>query len=100
MTWAYAGLDRYGSDKPDTRFGRELTGPDRLRSRAPSSRRSTPTRVKGICVPGGGDASRSTRDGLVERAKQLVRRGTGWMRVPTAACSSPVAKFLSETEHP
>ena len=98
MTWADA-MERYGSDKPDVRFGMELTDLGRRRAPAPSSRRSTPTRSRASACPGGGDASRSTLDGLVDRAKQLGAAGLVWMRVRDGGVlESPVAKFLSESE--
>jgi aspartyl-tRNA synthetase len=97
MTWADA-MDRYGSDKPDTRFGMELTdlGPAVAGTEFKAFHADA---VKGICVPGQGDASRSTLDGLVDRAKQLGAAGLVWMRVrASGALESPVAKFLSEPE--
>jgi aspartyl-tRNA synthetase len=97
MTWADA-MDRYGSDKPDTRFGMELT--DLSGAVAGTEFKAFHAdAVKGICVPGGGDSSRSTLDGLVDRAKQLGAAGLVWMRVRDGGVlESPVAKFLSETE--
>jgi aspartyl-tRNA synthetase len=97
MTWAEA-MERFGSDKPDVRFGMELTelgdavaGTEFKAFHADA--------VKGIRVPGGGDASRSTLDGLVDRAKQLGAAGLVWMRVRDGGVlESPVAKFLSEPE--
>ncbi len=97
MTWAEA-MDRYGSDKPDIRFGMELTdlgdavaGTEFKAFHADA--------VKGICVPGRGDASRSVLDGLVDRAKGLGAAGLVWMRVQAGSTlESPVAKFLSASE--
>jgi aspartyl-tRNA synthetase len=55
--------------------------------------------VKGICVAGQGEASRSTVDALVEDAKRLGAAGLVWMRVrDVGTVESPVAKFLSEQE--
>ena len=97
MTWAEA-MDRYGSDKPDTRFGMELT--DLADAVAGTEFKAFHAdAVKGICVPGKGDASRSTLDGLVDRAKQLGAAGLVWMRVRDGgALESPVAKFLADAE--
>ncbi len=97
LTWAEA-MDRYGSDKPDIRFGMELTdlgdavaGTEFKAFHADA--------VKGICVPGRGDASRSVLDGLVDRAKGLGAAGLVWMRVQAGSTlESPVAKFLTASE--
>ncbi len=97
MTWAEA-MERFGSDKPDVRFGMELT--DLADAVAGTEFKAFHAdAVKGICVSGGGDASRSTLDGLVDRAKQLGAAGLVWMRVRDGGVlESPVAKFLSESE--
>jgi aspartyl-tRNA synthetase len=55
--------------------------------------------VKGICVKGMGEVSRSTVDGLVDRAKLLGAAGLVWMRVKEGgALEAPILKFLSEKE--
>ncbi|MEP6624956.1 MAG: aspartate--tRNA ligase [Acidimicrobiia bacterium] len=97
MTWTDA-MERYGTDKPDTRFGMELTdlGDAIAGTEFKAFHAAT---VKGIRVPAGGDASRSSLDGYVERAKQLGAAGLVWMRVrDEGVLESPVAKFLSEPE--
>ena len=97
MTWAEA-MERYGSDKPDTRFGMELT--DLADAVAGTEFKAFhAAAVKGICVPGAADSSRSTLDGLVDRAKDLGAAGLVWMRVKAGnELESPVAKFLSQPE--
>ncbi len=97
MTWADA-MERYGSDKPDTRFGMELV--DLGAAVAGTEFKAFQAdAVKGICVAGGGDASRSTLDKLVDRAKQLGAAGLVWMRVKAGGeLESPVAKFLTTSE--
>jgi aspartyl-tRNA synthetase len=96
MTW-HDAMERYGTDKPDIRFGMELVdlGPV---FQATEFRAFQAPAVKGIRVPGMGDASRSTVDGLVERAKQLGAQGLVWMRVTADGVDSPVVKFLSDRE--
>jgi aspartyl-tRNA synthetase len=55
--------------------------------------------VKGIRVPGQGDATRAQLDRLVDRAKELGAGGLVWMRVQDhGLLDSPVAKFLDEAE--
>ena len=97
MTWLEAA-ERFGTDKPDVRFGMELVeltpvfeGTDFNAFRAPC--------VKGVRVPGAASLSRSRLDGLTARAKQLGGKGLVWMRVGEArALDSPVARFLTEQE--
>jgi aspartyl-tRNA synthetase len=95
-------MNRFGSDKPDVRFGMELVD-------LSSVFKSTEFRAfqgvecaRGICVKGQGEASRNVVDGLVDRAKQLGAAGLVWMRVRhsdgAVALESPVAKFLSDGE--
>jgi aspartyl-tRNA synthetase len=98
MTWREA-MDRYGTDKPDVRFGLELV--DLAPVVATTSFRAfqAPT-VKGLRLPSGGDLPRAQLDRLVERARQLGAAGLVWMRVDAAGgLDSPVAKFLDEGEH-
>ncbi len=97
MTWSDA-MERFGSDKPDLRFGMELVdlGPAVAGTEFKAFHADA---VKGICHAGAGDASRSTLDKLVDRAKQLGAAGLVWMRVAAGGeLESPVAKFLSAPE--
>jgi aspartyl-tRNA synthetase len=102
MKWSDA-MDRYGSDKPDLRFGMELVDLAPVFS-ATEFRAFTAPAVRAILVAGEGEASRGRLDSLVERAKQLGAKGLVWMRVVPAGSGdgldvdSPVAKFLSEGE--
>ena len=97
MTWADAA-ERYGTDKPDIRFGMELTDLGEVVAATEFKAFQAPA-VKGICVPGLGASSRSTLDGLVDRAKQLGAAGLVWMRVGEGGVlESPIVKFLSEAE--
>jgi aspartyl-tRNA synthetase len=97
MTWREA-MDRFGTDKPDTRFGMELVGLGAVFADT-EFRAFQADAVKGIRVPGQGDVSRSTVDNLVERAKLLGAAGLVWMRVKDdGSLEAPVLKFLSEKE--
>jgi aspartyl-tRNA synthetase len=97
MTW-HDAMERYGSDKPDIRFGMELVDLGEVFAET-EFRAFQADAVKGICVRGMGDASRSTVDNLIERAKLLGAAGLVWMRVKEAGeLEAPILKFLSEKE--
>ena len=70
ITW-HDAMERFGTDKPDLRFGMELVdlGPVFAGT---EFRAFQAEAVKGITVPGQGEASRSTVDGLVDRGPQRL----------------------------
>ena len=97
ISWLEA-QERFGSDKPDTRFGMELVELTEVFAETGFNAFKAPC-VKGIRVPGGGDATRSRLDDLTDRAKRWGAKGLVWMRVRDGGqVESPVAKFLSEAE--
>ena len=97
MTWLEA-QERFGTDKPDTRFGMELVDLGSVFADT-EFRAFQADAVKGIRVAGSGDVSRSTVDNLVDRAKLLGAAGLVWMRVKEdGSLEAPVLKFLSEKE--
>ncbi len=101
ITW-HDAMNRYGSDKPDVRFGMELVDLAAVFAATEFRAFQGAECVRGICVPGQGDASRNVVDGLVDRAKQLGAAGLVWMRVRdvegAVTLESPVVKFLTEAE--
>jgi aspartyl-tRNA synthetase len=98
MTWQEA-QDRYGSDKPDTRFGMELVDVTDVFTQTEFKTFAAAERVKGIVVPGGADFARNRLDALTDAAKRWGAKGLVWMRVrPGPELDSPVAKFLSAAE--
>jgi aspartyl-tRNA synthetase len=96
MTWQDA-MERYGSDKPDIRFGLELVELTDVFAETGFKAFAGQT-VKGLRVPGGGDFSRKRLDDLTDAAKRWGAKGLVWMRVTDDALDSPVAKFLSDGE--
>jgi aspartyl-tRNA synthetase len=100
MTWLEAA-ERFGSDKPDVRFGLELVELTDVFSSTEFNAFKAPC-VKGIRVPGGAEFTRSRLDDLTDRAKRWGAKGLVWMRVRGEAgaveLESPVAKFLSAEE--
>ena len=98
MTW-HEAMERFGSDKPDTRFGMELVELTDVFASTGFRAFQGVEAVKGIRVVGEGEAPRSRVDALVDRAKALGAAGLVWMRVRDGgALDSPVAKFLAESE--
>ncbi len=98
LTWTEA-MERFGTDKPDLRFGMELVELTPVFS-ATGFKAFQAACIKGIRVPGASpDYGRSKLDGLTDRAKSLGAKGLVWMRVAAGgALESPVAKFLSDDE--
>jgi aspartyl-tRNA synthetase len=97
ITWIEA-QERFGSDKPDTRFGMQLVELTELFADTGFNAFKAPC-VKGIRVAGGGDTTRSRLDDLTDKAKRWGAKGLVWMRVKEGGeLDSPVAKFLSEDE--
>ncbi len=97
ITWLEA-RERYGSDKPDTRFGMELVELTEVFA-ATEFNAFKAACVKGIRVPGGADLTRRRLDELTDAAKRWGAKGMVWMRVEAqGALNSPVAKFLGPDE--
>jgi aspartyl-tRNA synthetase len=109
MTWAEA-IDRYGTDKPDVRFGMELIDLSPVFEGTGVKAFGAPC-VKALVLDGGATLSRSKLDGLTDRAKQLGAKGLAWFRVNAAdgeadgdagslglVLDSPLDRFLSEEE--
>lgn len=100
LTWAEA-MERYGTDKPDVRFGMEIHVLDDV------FRETGFQAFAGVLDAGGSvrginagerQLSRSGLDALVERARSLGAKGLVWAYVQPEGIRSPVAKFLSTAE--
>jgi aspartyl-tRNA synthetase len=107
MSWAEA-VDRYGSDKPDLRFGMELIDLSAVFEGTEVKAFGVPC-VKAVVMAGGATLSRSKLDGLTDRAKQLGAKGLAWFKVtaddgpdggprPDLTLESPLDRFLSDQE--
>ena len=96
MSWDEA-MERFGSDKPDIRFGMELVELTGVFADTGFRAFQAPC-VKGIRVPGGADLSRNRLDDLTDQCKQWGAKGLVWMKVEDDGINSPVAKFLSDEE--
>ncbi|BAK46808.1 MAG: aspartate--tRNA ligase [Lachnospiraceae bacterium] len=102
MTWQEA-MDRYGSDKPDTRFGMELTDvSDVVRGcgfGVFTGALEAGGSVRGIAVPGKGDLGRKQIDKLVEFAKGYGAKGLAYIQLKSdGSVKSSFSKFMTEEE--
>lgn len=94
-------MDRYGSDKPDLRFGMEITDlGNELKGTGFKVFDDVLARggiVRGICAPGGGEFSRSQLDKLTDLAKRSGSKGLVWIKKDAQGVyTSPASKFLSQ----
>ena len=91
-------MDRFGSDKPDMRFGMELVDLSQAASgsqfRVFAGTLAAGGVVKGLCVKGGAAYNRSTLDNLEDLAKSKGAGGLLWVRLSAEGPQSPVAKHL------
>jgi aspartyl-tRNA synthetase len=96
-------LRRFGTDKPDMRFGMELVDCSDIVAACEfkvfARTLESGGQVKGICCQECGAYTRNQLDNLTDFAKQHKAQGLVWMRVEEGGTlDSPVAKFLSEAE--
>ena len=103
MTYKEA-MDRFGSDKPDTRFAMELTDLSDLVKDCgfgvfSSAANAANSSVRAINAIGGADAfSKKGMKKLEEHAKTYKAKGLAWIKVTEEGIDSPIAKFFSEEE--
>ncbi|WP_017556892.1 aspartate--tRNA ligase [Nocardiopsis baichengensis] len=97
MTFAEA-MDRFGSDKPDLRFGQELTELTEYFS-ATSFRVFQAPYVGAVVMPGGASQTRKELDAWQDWAKARGAKGLAYVLVQEdGTLGGPVAKNLSEQE--
>ena len=103
ITW-HDAMNRFGSDKPDLRFGMELIELTGVFAATEFKAFATAKSIKGLRVdaatyPEAAASGRSKLDAFTDRAKQMGAKGLVWIKVgEDLALDSPVAKFLSDTE--
>lgn len=92
-------MERYGSDKPDLRFGLELAEMEDLAREGSFkvflSALESGGRVKAICGKGMAGLSRKEVDILTEEAQSFGAKGLAWIKVKSGF-ESPIAKFFSD----
>ena len=102
MTWQEA-MDRFGSDKPDTRFGMELQNVSDVVAGCGfgvfTSALENGGSVRGINAKGQAEMPRKKIDALVEFAKGYGAKGLAYLAVlPDGSYKSSFAKFMTEEE--
>ena len=96
-------MERYGSDKPDTRFGIELIKLNDVFEGCGfelfTNNLAAGGDIRGICVPGGAaEFSRKKIDKLTNEVKHYGAHGLVWIKNDGGAISSSIGKFFSEDE--
>ncbi len=102
MTYAEA-MERYGTDKPDTRFGMELIDVSELGEvmdfKVFKGAVESGGQVKAIIVENGAkDYTRKDIDGLTEFVNIYGAKGLAWVKVVEDGLSGPIARFFA-AEH-
>jgi len=91
-------MEKYGSDKPDLRYGMELIElTDELKS-SEFGVFANAECVKAICVKGASELSRSQIDSFTEIAKKEGAGGLAYLTYEDGEVKSPIAKFLKVEE--
>ncbi len=101
LTYAEA-LARFGTDKPDMRFGLELVNVTAIVANAEFKVFSGVAKsggvVKGLCAPGCADMGRAQIDKLTEFVQEHKAKGLAYFPVTEDGLEGPIAKFFSEEE--
>ena len=102
LTWDEA-MERYGSDKPDTRFGFELKKLNDVVAgcdfKVFTDALANGGDVRGICIDGGSEKfSRKDIDKLTDMTKAYGAKGLVWIRVNEGEYASSVNKFFTQEQ--
>jgi len=102
MTHAEA-LDKYGTDKPDLRYGMELTDlsdlAEQCEFRVFRNAVKAGGQVKAMVAPGGAQWGRMEMDRMTEELQRETRaKGLAWIAVLGDGPKSPITKFLTEEQ--
>lgn len=102
LTW-HEAMERYGIDKPDTRFGLELVNLNNVVNDVEfavfKNALEANGHVKGINVEGQAqNFSRKKIDQLTDLAKTYKAKGLAWLKVNAEGVQGPIAKFFNEEQ--
>ncbi len=92
-------IDRFGTDKPDTRFGMELSNLSDIAAKSTFSvfldQIKSGGVVKGLCVKGGADISRKQIEEYTEFVGRLGVKGLAWLKMQEGGLTSSISKFFT-----
>ncbi len=92
-------LEKYGTDRPDLRFGMELIRIDEIAKRSSFTIFKQELEgggcVKGLCVKGGADISRKDIDGFISFVSKFGINGLAWMKKGEEGWASSIVKFFT-----
>ena len=101
LTYADA-MRRFGTDRPDMRFGLELADvTEVMRTAELRVFREAAERgglIKALAIPDGARLSRKDLDTLPDEVSQFGAKGVAWARVAADGWQSPIAKFLNQEQ--
>ncbi len=90
-------MEKYGVDKPDLRYGMELTELTDVFVNTDFKVFKAPC-VKAICVKGGASLTRSQIDDFTDKARKLGAGGLAYIMYENGEAKSPILKFMTEQE--
>ena len=95
-------MEKYGSDKPDLRFGMEITNLSDVFKECGfkvfTDAVANGGSVRGLCLEGGASMGRKDIDRLGEFVKTFKAKGLAWIQLKEEGVKSPIAKFFSEED--
>lgn len=93
-------MEKYGSDKPDLRFGMEITNITEdvkdMDFVVFKSAIETGGSVRALCLKGGADLGRKPIDKLGEFVKTYKAKGLAWIQIKEDGIKSSISKFLTD----
>ncbi len=101
MTFQNA-FERYGSDKPDLRFGMEIQQLNAIFAKSDfkifSNALESGGQIAALVVKNGAEFSRKKIDKLIDRSKELGAKGLAYWKYQQGQFSAGISKFISEEE--
>lgn len=95
-------MEKYGSDKPDLRFGLEMVTLNEIFKNTEfkvfKDTLADDGIITGFVATGCGDYTRNQLDVLTDLVKKMGAGGLIWMRIKAEGLEAPIAKFLSDEE--